>query len=179
MCVSGWLKYAKHTSTSLFPACCRTHQTVLELAVIGKFDKQNNLTSLPTVLYLRLISYHKALTWGRDIGKQHKGKVEKANRVKLSISFKWFNYSNLFCRDMLVSRTSHLKNGLNRLFSLVPYEVITTEIWDYVMPHWLEAIVKDVPEKEMFELKLPLRWVVLRNISEVRLIFYKIVLLHF
>ncbi|XP_054270817.1 protein unc-79 homolog isoform X2 [Macrosteles quadrilineatus] len=56
--------------------------------------------------------------------------------------------------DMLVSRTSHLKNGLNRLFSLVPYEVITPEIWDFVMPHWLEAIVKDVPEKELPELKL-------------------------
>lgn len=59
---------------------------------------------------------------------------------------------------MLVSRTSHLKNGLNRLFSLVPYEVITTEIWDYVMPHWLEAIVKDVPEKELPEFKLLLRY---------------------
>lgn len=58
---------------------------------------------------------------------------------------------------MLVSRTAHLKNGLNRLFSLVPYEVITPEIWDYVMPHWMEAIVKDVPEKELPELKLLLR----------------------
>lgn len=58
---------------------------------------------------------------------------------------------------MLVSRTSHLKNGLNRIFCLVPYEVITTEIWDYVMPHWLEAIAKDVPEKELPELKMLLR----------------------
>ncbi|XP_039288508.1 protein unc-79 homolog isoform X2 [Nilaparvata lugens] len=56
--------------------------------------------------------------------------------------------------DMLVSRTSHLKNGLNRLFCLVPYEVITTNIWDDVMPHWLEAIVKDVPENELPELKM-------------------------
>ncbi|RZF46360.1 hypothetical protein LSTR_LSTR011144 [Laodelphax striatellus] len=56
--------------------------------------------------------------------------------------------------DMLVSRTSHLKNGLNRLFCLVPYEVITPNMWDDVMPHWLEAIVKDVPEKELPELKM-------------------------
>lgn len=56
--------------------------------------------------------------------------------------------------DMLATRTSHLKNGLNRLFCLVPYEVITTDIWDYVMPHWLEAIAKDVPEKELSELKM-------------------------
>ncbi|KAF5283433.1 hypothetical protein FQA39_LY04809 [Lamprigera yunnana] len=56
--------------------------------------------------------------------------------------------------DTLASRTSHLKDGLNRLFCLVPYEVITQEIWDYVMPHWMEAIVNDVPEKELTELKI-------------------------
>ncbi|XP_021924860.1 protein unc-79 homolog isoform X4 [Zootermopsis nevadensis] len=55
--------------------------------------------------------------------------------------------------DTLVSRTSHLKDGLSRLFSLVPYEIITSDIWDYVMPHWMEAVVNDVPEKEQHELK--------------------------
>ena len=62
-----------------------------------------------------------------------------------------------FHRDSLVSRTSHLKDGLNRLFSLVPYEIITSDIWDYVMPYWMEAIVNDVPEKELHELKNLLR----------------------
>lgn len=56
--------------------------------------------------------------------------------------------------DALASRTSHLKDGLNRLFCLVPYEVITQDIWDYIMPHWMEAIVNDVPEKELIELKM-------------------------
>lgn len=56
--------------------------------------------------------------------------------------------------DTLASRTSHLKEGLNRLFCLVPYEVITQDIWDYIMPHWMEAIVNDVPEKELTELKM-------------------------
>lgn len=56
--------------------------------------------------------------------------------------------------DTLASRTSHLKDGLNRLFCLVPYEVITQEIWDYIMPHWMEAVVNDVPEKELAELKM-------------------------
>ncbi|XP_057672302.1 protein unc-79 homolog isoform X3 [Diorhabda carinulata] len=56
--------------------------------------------------------------------------------------------------DTLSSRTTHLKDGLNRLFCLVPYEVITQEIWNYVMPHWMEAIVNDVPEKELFELRI-------------------------
>ncbi|XP_074099660.1 UNC-79 domain-containing protein isoform X1 [Cotesia typhae] len=56
--------------------------------------------------------------------------------------------------ETLASRTSHLKDGLNRLFCLVPYEVITPEVWDYVMPHWMEAMVNDVPENELHELKI-------------------------
>jgi len=37
--------------------------------------------------------------------------------------------------ETLASRTSHLKEGLQRLICLVPYEVITSEIWDYVMAY--------------------------------------------
>jgi hypothetical protein len=59
--------------------------------------------------------------------------------------------------DQLASRTAHLKEGLQRLICLVPYEVISQEIWDIVMPHWMEAITNDVPEKELPELKLVLR----------------------
>lgn len=55
---------------------------------------------------------------------------------------------------MLASRTSHLKEGLHRLFCLIPYDVVTQEIWDYVMPHWMEAVVNDVPEKELHELRV-------------------------
>lgn len=59
-------------------------------------------------------------------------------------------------RDTLASRTSHLKDGLSRLFCLVPYEIITPEIWDHVMPYWMEAIVNDVPIHELQELKITL-----------------------
>ncbi|KAL9895823.1 UNC-79 domain-containing protein isoform 7-T8 [Glossina fuscipes fuscipes] len=58
--------------------------------------------------------------------------------------------------ETLASRTSHLKEGLQRLICLVPYEVITSEIWDYVMPHWMEAITNDVAEKELNDLKIVL-----------------------
>lgn len=58
--------------------------------------------------------------------------------------------------ETLASRTCHLKEGLQRLICLVPYEVITAEIWDVVMPHWMEAITNDVPEKELVELKIVL-----------------------
>jgi len=64
-------------------------------------------------------------------------------------------------RDTLSSRTQHLKDGLNRLFCLVPYDVVTPDIWDHVMPHWMEAIASDVPDKELQVLKILLRLVLL------------------
>lgn len=58
---------------------------------------------------------------------------------------------------MLLSRIFHLKNGLNKLCCLVQYNLITQEVWDSIMPHWLEAIVQDVTEKELNELKMIIR----------------------
>jgi hypothetical protein len=47
----------------------------------------------------------------------------------------------------------------------VPYEIITSDIWDYVMPNWMEAVVNDVPEKEQHELKNLLRSVTTFNFN--------------
>lgn len=69
--------------------------------------------------------------------------------------------------ETLASRTSHLKDGLHRLFCLVPYEVITPDVWDYVMPHWMEAIVNDVPEHELSELKVILSKILDRDMNSL------------
>jgi len=63
--------------------------------------------------------------------------------------------------EVLASRTDHIKEGLVRFFCLVPYDVITLEVWNQVkmgcfifqrnafiyshkivkaMSHWMEAI---------------------------------------
>lgn len=57
-------------------------------------------------------------------------------------------------RDMLASQTALIKNGLNQLLCLVPYDIVTSEIWELIMPHWLEAIVQDVPPDELPELRM-------------------------
>ncbi|CAH2054946.1 unnamed protein product, partial [Iphiclides podalirius] len=57
--------------------------------------------------------------------------------------------------DALASKAHHLKDGLNRLYCLIPYGIITQSIWDCIMPAWMEAICTDVPEKELMELKVP------------------------
>lgn len=59
--------------------------------------------------------------------------------------------------DVISSRTFHLREGFNRLFCLVPYEVITPDIWSQIMPNWMEAMATEVPEEEMADLKVILR----------------------
>ncbi|XP_041355146.1 protein unc-79 homolog isoform X3 [Gigantopelta aegis] len=56
--------------------------------------------------------------------------------------------------DTLATRTTQIKEGLNCFFCLVPYDIITFEIWDYVMPYWLEAIRTEIPEEDLHELKV-------------------------
>ncbi|CAD5115352.1 DgyrCDS4332 [Dimorphilus gyrociliatus] len=56
--------------------------------------------------------------------------------------------------ETLSSRTSQIKEGLNRLFCLVPYDIVTFEVWDYVMPFWMEAIRTEIPRQEQMELKV-------------------------
>ncbi|KAK6182809.1 hypothetical protein SNE40_010404 [Patella caerulea] len=56
--------------------------------------------------------------------------------------------------DTLATRTAQIKEGLNCFFCLVPYNIITFEIWDYVMPYWLEAIRTEIAEEDLHELKV-------------------------
>nr|XP_032522433.1 protein unc-79 homolog isoform X1 [Danaus plexippus plexippus] len=55
--------------------------------------------------------------------------------------------------DNLATTTHHLKDGLNRLYCLIPYGIITQSMWDQIMPKWMKNIVNKVPEKELWELK--------------------------
>ncbi|XP_041983202.1 protein unc-79 homolog [Aricia agestis] len=56
--------------------------------------------------------------------------------------------------DNLASKGQHLKDGLNRLYCLIPYGIITQSIWDYIMPSWMESICEDVAEKDLVEFKV-------------------------
>lgn len=49
--------------------------------------------------------------------------------------------------DALCSTAQHLRDGLCRLYCLVPYGVLAPPVWDAVLPAWMEAICGDVPEK--------------------------------
>jgi hypothetical protein len=75
------------------------------------------------------------------------------------------NLMGRIIRDIISSRTFHLKEGFNRLFCLVPYDVITAEIWSQIMPNWMESMASEVPEEEMAELKIILRFIIILSSS--------------
>lgn len=56
--------------------------------------------------------------------------------------------------DYVTSKIGHIKDGFSRLFCLVPYEIISLEIWECIMPHWMEAIRNEVAESELSQLKI-------------------------
>lgn len=53
---------------------------------------------------------------------------------------------------------SQLKEGLNRILCLIPYNVISQPLWECFMPEWLEAIRTEVPDNQLKEFREVLRY---------------------
>ncbi|XP_054711004.1 protein unc-79 homolog [Uloborus diversus] len=47
-----------------------------------------------------------------------------------------------------------IKEGFKRLLCLVPYDIITLEVWEYIMPYWMDAFRHEAVEAEFAELKI-------------------------
>jgi len=52
---------------------------------------------------------------------------------------------------------------------LGPYDIVTYEVWDYIMPYWLESIRTELTLKEREEIKILLRYFRGHPIEEVPL----------
>ncbi|CAH8491851.1 unnamed protein product [Heterobilharzia americana] len=61
------------------------------------------------------------------------------------------------CWDAISDHLSRVKHGLSRIGSLIPYDIITFETWDFVMPYWLESIRTEVPRVDYPELEILLK----------------------
>ncbi|CAG0891187.1 unnamed protein product [Darwinula stevensoni] len=55
-----------------------------------------------------------------------------------------------------ITRAEHVKQGLSRLLCLVPYELISLDLWTEIMPFWMEAINTDIPEAEYQDIRVVL-----------------------
>lgn len=95
--------------------------------------------------------------------------------VPISFSISWgINVTSAFCSftlwlwkshqvggywDKSCSTVTQLKEGLNRILCLIPYNVISQSVWECIMPEWLEAIRTEVPDNQLKEFREVLRWV--------------------
>ncbi|PKU45417.1 hypothetical protein llap_4302 [Limosa lapponica baueri] len=55
--------------------------------------------------------------------------------------------------DKSCSAVTQLKEGLNRILCLIPYNVISQPVWECIMPEWLEAIRTEVPDNQLKEFR--------------------------
>ncbi|XP_051868537.1 protein unc-79 homolog isoform X4 [Pristis pectinata] len=55
--------------------------------------------------------------------------------------------------DKCCSTVTQLKEGLNRILCLIPYNVINQAVWESIMPEWLESIRTEVPDNQLKEFK--------------------------
>ncbi|XP_066132234.1 protein unc-79 homolog isoform X4 [Saccopteryx bilineata] len=55
--------------------------------------------------------------------------------------------------DKSCSTVTQLKEGLNRILCLIPYNVINQSVWECIMPEWLEAIRTEVPDNQLKEFR--------------------------
>ncbi|XP_015252601.1 PREDICTED: protein unc-79 homolog isoform X10 [Cyprinodon variegatus] len=55
--------------------------------------------------------------------------------------------------DKSCSTVTQLKEGLNRILCLIPYNVISQPLWECFMPEWLEAIRTEVPDSQLKEFR--------------------------
>ncbi|KAM6961265.1 protein unc-79 homolog [Aplochiton taeniatus] len=55
--------------------------------------------------------------------------------------------------DKACSTVTQLKEGLNRILCLIPYNVISQPLWECFMPEWLEAIRTEVPDSQLKEFR--------------------------
>ncbi|KAJ0009073.1 hypothetical protein NQD34_016488 [Periophthalmus magnuspinnatus] len=55
--------------------------------------------------------------------------------------------------DKSCSAVTQLKEGLNRILCLIPYNVISQPLWECFMPEWLEAIRTEVPDNQLKEFR--------------------------
>ncbi|XP_039596950.1 protein unc-79 homolog isoform X4 [Polypterus senegalus] len=55
--------------------------------------------------------------------------------------------------DKSCNTVTQLKEGLNRILCLIPYNVISQPVWECIMPEWLGAIRTEVPNNQLKEFR--------------------------
>ncbi|KAL7674819.1 hypothetical protein ACOME3_001094 [Neoechinorhynchus agilis] len=88
------------------------------------------------------------LPWLRTVVEEHSDLII-ALLVPNSVAFAKIG----FVWDNVTGESAALREGLNILYNLIPYDIITEEIWNSVIPYWLEVIFKEINDNELHDFK--------------------------
>ncbi|XP_048586447.1 protein unc-79 homolog isoform X2 [Nematostella vectensis] len=58
------------------------------------------------------------------------------------------------CWDALTSTVRQYVEGLHRICCLIPFDLLNIEVWETVMPLWMDAIKADVPPEDLPKFKV-------------------------
>uniref|UniRef100_A0A0N5B718 Ubiquitinyl hydrolase 1 n=1 Tax=Strongyloides papillosus TaxID=174720 RepID=A0A0N5B718_STREA len=56
--------------------------------------------------------------------------------------------------DKLCHKKEQMKEGLSKLLALMPYDIISLDAWNKLMPLWLQALCQDMTDDEINDLKI-------------------------
>ncbi|CEF65747.1 Protein unc-79 homolog [Strongyloides ratti] len=56
--------------------------------------------------------------------------------------------------DKLCHKKEQMKEGLSKLLALMPYDIISLDAWNKLMPLWLQAMCQDISDDEINDLKI-------------------------
>ncbi|KRZ76163.1 Uncoordinated protein 79 [Trichinella papuae] len=56
--------------------------------------------------------------------------------------------------DKLSKRSDQLKDGLSKILALIPYDLISFDTWERIMPDWFDVMSNEIPESDLPELKV-------------------------
>ncbi|MFH4978270.1 hypothetical protein AB6A40_004979 [Gnathostoma spinigerum] len=56
--------------------------------------------------------------------------------------------------DKLCTKKEQMREGLGKLFAVMPYDVISLQTWNRIIPAWLQSICVDLDEEDWAELRI-------------------------
>ena len=56
--------------------------------------------------------------------------------------------------DKFSTKKEQIKDGLLKLLAILPYDIITLQTWNEIIPHWLQSICEHIDEDEILDLKI-------------------------
>ena len=62
-------------------------------------------------------------------------------------------------RETLSNRSDQVLEGFSRLYNLISFDLLTPEIWERVMPHWLDSMYREASSSHLQQITIMLKYV--------------------